>query len=139
MHQCGAQKRRLPGGDCRAVTLLRLWLEAWQDGIGIPMGVAASPALSNALLAWGVDGWLVQSMVAGIRYADDFAFITREEGSLVLAALERRLGRLHMELHPSKTSFHRSWVPEDWPVVVLGISLGMGPSGLFVVSDKPAS
>lgn len=101
----------------RLLGVLERWLDAWALPGGLPQGLCVSPMLSNLYLAREVDPWIAGALgsgllVAGVRYADDFALVSpRPEAAL--DGLRAVLARAHLQLHPEKTDV----VPCDgaWP------------------------
>ncbi|HVS63265.1 MAG TPA: group II intron reverse transcriptase/maturase [Thermoanaerobaculia bacterium] len=79
---------------------------------GTPQGGVISPLLANIYLHHVVDEWYVEevrSRLRGtslmVRYADDLVMAFAHEGDAqrVRAALEKRLARYGLRLHPTKT------------------------------------
>jgi len=120
--------------DCRWVLLyVERWLNApvqQEDGTltarqaGTPQGGVASPLLANIFLHLAFDTWVTRTFpqVSFERYADDILVHcrTREEAERVRQAVQERLARCKLELHPSKTkivyckdSHRRASYPED--------------------------
>ena len=101
--------------DRRMLKLIRQWLEArvMEDGTetetpsGTPQGGVISPLLSNIYLHVLDDLWAKNCAHLGllVRYADDFVVMC--ETKTACDEAERRvryvLGRLGLELHPTKT------------------------------------
>jgi group II intron reverse transcriptase/maturase len=101
--------------DRRMLKLVRQWLEArvMEDGketetiSGTPQGGVISPLLSNIYLHVLDDAWAKRCAHLGtlVRYADDFVVMCETKAACDEA--ERRvryvLGRLELELHPTKT------------------------------------
>jgi len=107
-------------GDRRVVRLIQKWLKAGvlEDGTrtrsetGTPQGGSASPLLANVYLHYVFDLWVqrwrrtvARGEVIVVRYADDFivGFERREDATSFLAALQERMGRFGLALHPDKT------------------------------------
>ena len=120
--------------DCRWVLLyVERWLNApvqQEDGTltarqaGTPQGGVASPLLANIFLHLAFDTWVTRTFpqVSFERYADDILVHcrTREEAERARQAVQERLARCKLELHPSKTkivyckdSHRRASYPED--------------------------
>lgn len=123
--------------------LMACWLNAWSPGVGVPTGVAVSPAWSNAYLSGAVDGCLSRLMAEGrvtvaMRYADDFALVAPDETPL--RDLEQAVRACGLRLHPDKTEVHRVGVEADWPARVLGVDLapGLVDGALRLVLVDPA-
>lgn len=79
---------------------------------GTPQGGVISPLLANVFLHYALDEWfvkVVQPRLAGhaslTRYADDFVMVFRSisDASRVWKALEGRMQRFGLQLHPEKT------------------------------------
>lgn len=103
------------------IRLIRKWMRAGvleEDGkvvhpaTGTPQGGIVSPVLSNIYLHYVLDLWfegVVKARCKGdahiMRYADDFvcAFECKEDAERFLDALEKRLGKFHLEVAPEKT------------------------------------
>ena len=107
----------------RLVGQVRRWLDAWGQGVGVPTGVSVSPMLSNAYFATGVDRWMAARLSsgflsAGVRYADDFAFVT-EQPHEALADLSAALSGCGLALNDKKTTIVGLAGP--WPVRLLGV------------------
>ena len=97
-----------------------LYIERWlkapvqtQDGLleprtsGTPQGGVVSPLLANIFLHLAFDTWMKESF-AGVpfeRYADDVIVHcrTKQQAEAVLLAVQQRLARCRLELHPQKT------------------------------------
>ena len=107
-------------GDRRMLRLIRKWLSAgiiegtdWSDtGKGTPQGAVFSPLLANVFLHYVFDQWINQwrnRHCAGqcivVRYADDFVlgFEREADAKACLAALQERLQKFGLKLHPEKT------------------------------------
>jgi hypothetical protein len=107
--------------------MLRLWLQAWSNGKGLPTGISISPMLSNLVMAQAVDGWMADQLAsgrfeAGIRYADDLALVTADP-ERTLDDLRARLATAKLHLNEDKTRVIREEGP--WPEVVLGVPIGL--------------
>lgn len=106
--------------DQRVLRHIKKWLNAGvlEDGrktwaeAGTPQGGSISPLLANIYLHYVLDLWAdtwrrqhAQGDVIIVRYVDDFVigFQHRADAERFLAALEERLKRFHLELHPDKT------------------------------------
>jgi RNA-directed DNA polymerase len=74
---------------------------------GTPQGSAVSPALANLFLHWAFDAWMGREFpdCPFERYADDALVHCKSEARArqVLAALEKRMQDVGLELHPDKT------------------------------------
>jgi RNA-directed DNA polymerase len=74
---------------------------------GTPQGSAVSPVLANLFMHYAFDRWLEREFptVEFERYADDAVVhcATEYQARKVLAALEARMERVGLRLHPSKT------------------------------------
>jgi RNA-directed DNA polymerase len=79
---------------------------------GTPQGGVISPLLANVFLHYALDEWFVKAVqprLAGhaslTRYADDFVMVFRSisDASRVWKALEGRMQRFGLQLHPEKT------------------------------------
>jgi RNA-directed DNA polymerase len=85
----------MPGGEKRA-----------RDK-GTPQGSAISPVLANLFMHYAFDLWLEREfpMVEFERYADDAVIhcATEQQARRVLAALEKRMAGVGLQLHPDKT------------------------------------
>lgn len=103
--------------DCRWILLyVQRWLSApvqQEDGSlvertkGTPQGGVISPLLANIFLHLAFDAWM-QEEHPGVpfeRYADDVLVhcTTAEQAVLMRAAIEARLARCKLEVHPDKT------------------------------------
>lgn len=87
--------------------------DAWhRTRQGTPQGGVISPLLANVYLHSVVDEWfeqVVQPRLRGraflVRYADDlvFGFTSETDARRVWTALEQRLGKYGLRLHPAKT------------------------------------
>lgn len=85
----------------------------WQSSErGVPQGAVISPLLANVFLHDAIDRWVhgwreqqAQGKVSVVRYADDFVIGVqyRGDGVRLRAALEQRLARYGLNLHPEKT------------------------------------
>lgn len=110
--------------DKRIVRLIQKWLKSgvleegqWSSTeLGTPQGATISPLLANVYLHYVLDLWVEQwrkrharGDVIIVRYADDFVmgFQHESDANLFRAALEERLRRFHLELHPEKTRLLR--------------------------------
>jgi RNA-directed DNA polymerase len=101
--------------DRRVLKLLRQWLRAgvMEDGTvhtttaGTPQGGVISPLLANVYLDDLDRIWAATCSQLGqlVRYADDFVILcrTRAQAEQALAKLREIMGRLRLELHPTKT------------------------------------
>ena len=107
-------------GDPRIVRLIRKWLKAGvlEDGVltvseqGTAQGSVISPLLANVYLHYVFDLWAARwrrreatgSMII-VRYADDFCvgFEHEADGRRFLEALQERLTKFALSLHPEKT------------------------------------
>ena len=103
--------------DCRWVLLyVERWLKApiqREDGTlmarpaGTPQGGVVSPLLANIFLHLAFDAWMERTcpQVPFERYADDILVHcrTREQADRVRQAVQERLARCKLEVHPSKT------------------------------------
>ena len=103
--------------DCRWVLLyVERWLAApiqREDGTltarpaGTPQGGVVSPLLANIFLHLAFDTWMTQTFpqMPFERYADDILVHcrTRDEAERVRQAVQERLARCKLEVHPSKT------------------------------------
>lgn len=103
--------------NCRWVLLyVERWLRAsarTPEGLivqrerGTPQGGAISPVLANMFLHLAFDGWMQRfhPTTPFERYADDVVVhcSTREQAEMLLAAIEARLARCKLQLHPQKT------------------------------------
>jgi hypothetical protein len=100
--------------------LLKKWLRAGvsEDGewsptkLGTPQGAVISPLYANVCLHYVLDLWInewrqrhAEGEVIIVRYADDFVIGFREESDArrCLAALQERMSKFGLELHPEKT------------------------------------
>ena len=107
-------------GDERIVRLILKWMKAgvMEDGQwseteeGTPQGAVISPLLANLYLHYVLDLWVnawrkkvAHGDVIVVRYADDavLGFQYREEAERFLAALQERVRKFGLELHPDKT------------------------------------
>jgi RNA-directed DNA polymerase len=74
---------------------------------GTPQGSAVSPVLANLFLHWAFDAWMAREFPGCPfeRYADDGLVHcdSEDRARRVLAALERRMREVGLELHPGKT------------------------------------
>jgi group II intron reverse transcriptase/maturase len=106
--------------DRRMLRLLKKWLRAGvsEDGqwsptkVGTPQGAVISPLYANVFLHYVLDLWINQwrkryasGTVIIVRYADDFVigFQTETDARNCLAALQGRMTKFALELHPDKT------------------------------------
>lgn len=103
--------------DCRWVLLyVERWLTApiqREDGTltarpaGTPQGGVVSPLLANIFLHLAFDTWMKQTFpqMPFERYADDILVHcrTQEQAERVRQAVQERLARCKLEVHPSKT------------------------------------
>lgn len=106
--------------DRRILNLIEQTLRAgiqeggcWKSSeAGIPQGAVLSPLLSNIYLHYSLDQWAHQwrrrharGDVYLIRFADDIVacFQYRSDGQAFRRALEWRLNRFGLKLHPNKT------------------------------------
>ena len=110
--------------DQRILRLVRKWLSA---GVleagrvepaerGTAQGAAISPLLANVFLHYVLDTWAHRwrrteagGDVVIVRYCDDFivGVERRSEAQAFLAALQERLAKFRLELHPEKTRLVR--------------------------------
>ena len=107
-------------GDERMVRLILKWVRAgvMEDGQwyetkeGTPQGAVVSPVLANLYLHYVLDVWVeawrqkvARGDVIAVRYADDavLGFQDREEAEKFLVALQGRVRKFGLELHPEKT------------------------------------
>ncbi len=107
-------------GDRRILRLIRKWLNAgiiegtdWSDtGKGTPQGAVLSPLLANVFLHYVFDLWIHQwrtrhckGQCTVVRYADDFVigFESEADAKACLEALQQRLHKFGLTLHPQKT------------------------------------
>lgn len=99
--------------DGSVLRLIRMFLEAgvMEGGVlqataaGTPQGGVISPLLANIYLN-GVDWEMAGEGYEMVRYADDMVILCskREEAEQALTRLRRIIeGRLHLQLHPTKT------------------------------------
>jgi RNA-directed DNA polymerase len=74
---------------------------------GTPQGSAISPVLANLFMHYAFDKWLEREfpLVDFERYADDAVIhcATEQQARKVLAALEKRMTGVGLQLHPDKT------------------------------------
>lgn len=74
---------------------------------GTPQGSAVSPVLANLFLHYAFDMWMAGRFpsVPFERYVDDAVVHCRSErqATMVLAALDERMGQVGLMLHPDKT------------------------------------
>ena len=98
------------------VLYVRRWLAApivMPDGRtqardkGTPQGSAVSPVIANLFMHYAFDIWLEREFpaVKFERYADDAVVhcATERQANEVLAALEKRMAEVGLQLHPDKT------------------------------------
>ncbi len=98
------------------VLYVRRWLAApivMPDGRleerdrGTPQGSAVSPVLANLFMHYAFDKWLEREFPAVTfeRYADDAVVhcATERQAREVLAALDKRMAEVGLQLHPDKT------------------------------------
>ncbi|MCC7469829.1 MAG: group II intron reverse transcriptase/maturase [Bacteroidetes bacterium] len=107
-------------GDKRILRLISKWLKTgyseegkiYRQTIGTPQGSVISPFLANIYLHYALDLWVDNERkkcpngdVIVVRYADDFVmgFQYKSEGEKYLKALEKRLEKFGLKLHPVKT------------------------------------
>jgi RNA-directed DNA polymerase len=107
-------------GDTRMVRLLMKWAKAgvMEEGklhavrAGTPQGGIISPLLANVYLHYVLDLWAVSwrkkqahGEVYVVRYADDFVIgLQKEQDAYAIRrALEERLAKFRLKLHPDKT------------------------------------
>lgn len=107
-------------GDRRVIRHVKKWLNAGvlEDGRlkqveqGTPQGGCISPLLGNVYLHYVFDLWAerwrkreARGEVILVRYADDIraGFQYREDAVRFLAAMQERIGKFGLELHPEKT------------------------------------
>jgi RNA-directed DNA polymerase len=107
-------------GDTRLVRLLMKWAKAgvMEDGKryeterGTPQGGIISPLLANLYLHYVLDLWMLswrkkhaRGEVYIVRYADDFvmAFQNEQDAVAMRKALDERMARFALKLHPQKT------------------------------------
>jgi len=110
--------------DKRIVRLIQKWLGAGvlQDGKwtsteeGTPQGATISPLLANVYLHYVLDLWVQQwrrrearGEVIIVRFADDFVvgFQHATDAVRFRTALQQRLKRFNLEVHPDKTRLIR--------------------------------
>jgi group II intron reverse transcriptase/maturase len=106
--------------DRRVLRLIRKWLRAGvmeagvrkKTRVGTPQGAVISPLLANIYLHYVLDLWVNQwrsrearGDVIIVRYADDFVmgFQYREDAERLRQALEARMAKFGLTLHPEKT------------------------------------
>ena len=74
---------------------------------GTPQGSAVSPVLANLFMHYAFDKWLEREFpaVEFERYADDAVVhcATERQAREVLAALDKRMAEVGLQLHPDKT------------------------------------
>ncbi len=110
--------------DRRLIRLIRKWLQAGvvENGYriastrGTPQGAVISPLLANIYLHYALDLWAHQwrkrnarGDVILVRYADDsvMGFQYEWEAQQFLAALQMRMAKFGLQLHPDKTRLIR--------------------------------
>jgi len=110
--------------DRRMVRLVMKWLHAgvmeegklWKVEEGTPQGGIISPLLANIYLHYVLDLWVqwwrktqARGQVSIVRYADDFVMCIQYEDDVrkLRQALEGRLSKFALELHPEKTRLIR--------------------------------
>ena len=80
--------------------------------VGTAQGSVLSPLLGNVYLHHALDLWFEQTVkprlrgrAVLVRYADDFVvgFERRDDAEMVLGALQERMARYRLTLHPDKT------------------------------------
>jgi RNA-directed DNA polymerase len=103
--------------QCKWILLyIQRWLEApiqQTDGtlahreIGVPQGGGLSPILANLFLHYAFDQWMERNFptIPFERYADDAIAHCKSEAQaqMIRRAIEKRLAKCGMELHPQKT------------------------------------
>ena len=111
--------------DRRVLKLLRQWLEAgvMEEGMvrtttaGTPQGGVISPLLANIYLHELDEEWQVRHRHLGriVRYADDLVVLcrTRSRANEALRRIGALLGRLGLELHPTKTQVVETGLGKD--------------------------
>ena len=107
-------------GDQRVIRHVKKWLRAGvleddqyrQMDEGTPQGGSASPLLANIYLHYVLDLWVKQwrkrqgqGDVIIVRFADDFVvgFQHKQDAERFHDALQKRLERFRLKLHPRKT------------------------------------
>jgi len=74
---------------------------------GTPQGSSVSPVLANLFLHYAFDAWMARNFPAiGFeRYVDDAVVhcVSERQARFVLAAIEKRMAEVGLELHPEKT------------------------------------
>ena len=107
-------------GDRRILRLIRKWLRAgvsddgeWSETkVGTPQGAVISPLLGNVFLHYVFDLWIdswrtqhAKGQCIVVRYADDFVigFEHESDARACLTALQGRMGKFGLRLHPEKT------------------------------------
>lgn len=106
--------------DRRILRLIHKWLKAgvseegkWsKTEVGTPQGAVISPVLANIYLHYVYDLWLqhwresaAKGDVIAVRYADDtvVGFQYKHEADRFLNALQERMRKFGLEIHPEKT------------------------------------
>jgi group II intron reverse transcriptase/maturase len=106
-------------GDKHVIYLILKWLKAGvldeglvkDSEVGAPQGSCISPLLSNIFLHYVYDLWVNQwrksasGDIIAVRYADDsvVGFQYKETAEKFLHALEARMEKFKLRLHPDKT------------------------------------
>jgi RNA-directed DNA polymerase len=107
-------------GDKRIIRLILKWLKVGyvengkrsRQTIGTAQGAVISPLLANIYLHYTLDLWVEQwrrhnnrGKVYIVRYADDFVvcFQYKDEAHRFTTALQERLEKFALQLHPDKT------------------------------------
>ncbi|MEU5547943.1 reverse transcriptase domain-containing protein, partial [Streptomyces sioyaensis] len=72
-----------------------------------PQGSSVSPVLANLFLHYAFDAWMARNFpaVGFERYVDDAVVhcVGERQARFVLAAIEKRMAEVGLELHPEKT------------------------------------
>lgn len=104
--------------DGQVLRVIKQWLDAGvmeegrvrAESTGTPQGGVISPLLANAYLneldaMWDREGYAARGgwNAQLVRYADDLVILTDKDPARPLAALEKALTGLGLELHPEKT------------------------------------